>query len=227
MIMDLPTQYRLKTYARVQKGALIIFRSTRYEDLMYSITYSLKKRVCIYCEKTMHERNCTLDHRYPIDLGGISITDNLFPCCPDCNSKKCNLTHEEYLVLLSLQDHDKKAYRKQVEKKNEEIKKAIGFRLPNEWVTYSSIHDILYHRPAIEIYGLQYSKIMEHHSRYGTFPRPIVVDSEFRLLDGYNIVFFARENNIENIPVIWLENVHYLTKKQNFVVQNIANAKGQ
>jgi len=217
MIMDLPARYRLKSFARVKGKDLLIFRSTRFEDLMYSITYTLRKRVCIYCNKVMHAKGCSLDHRYPIDIGGISITNNLFPACPDCNSQKSNLTHAEYLMFMKLSDSAKKEYRQHVEEKNENIRKAIGFRLPSEWITYKLIQEVMYHKQVVELHGLRYTKTTEHYSKYGTFPRPIVVDRDFRLLDGYNIVFFAREHRIQYLPVIWLENVLYPTKRQTYV----------
>jgi len=217
MIMDLPQRYRLKTFARVRQQELLVFRSSRFEDMMFSMTYALRKRVCVYCGKVMNAKNCSLDHRYPIDIGGISITNNLFPCCPECNSVKSNLTHEEYLVFRNLPNNKKNDYRTQVQIKNENIKKAVGFRLPHEWVTYLPLQSIMYHRQSVELYGFRYTKIMEHYSMYRTFLRPAIVDYENHLLDGYNIILFARENKIEYVPAIKLSNVRYFTKRQTFV----------
>ena len=62
----------------------------------------VKKGDVLIVEKKLTQKNSTLDHRYPRDTGGISITDNLYPCCPKHNSEKGNLTHEEYLKVQRL-----------------------------------------------------------------------------------------------------------------------------
>jgi len=225
--MDLPERYSLRTFANVRQGNLLIYRSTHFEALMFSITYCLKKRVCVYCNKIMHRKNCTLDHRYPIDLGGISIPNNLFPCCSDCNATKSNLTHEEYLVLRELPIPEQYPFRVYAESVTEMFRQEIGFRLPDDWVTFESIFGVSYHRQVHEIQGLRYKKISEHYDKYGTLPRPVILDCNNRLLDGYNIIFFAREHRIEHIPVISLENVSYLTERQIFVEFDARTAKNQ
>ena len=49
---------------------------------MYRLTYMMKgDRICYYCGKTISKKEMTLDHVYPRDFGGPSITDNLVPCC--------------------------------------------------------------------------------------------------------------------------------------------------
>ena len=87
MIMELPKKFEFP-FAKVKGGILEIYRLERFEDLMYELTYALKKKRCVYCGKKLKRTNSTLDHRYPRDTGGISITNNLFPCCSKCNSNK-------------------------------------------------------------------------------------------------------------------------------------------
>ena len=45
------------------------------------------------------------------------------------------------------------------------------------------------------------------YKKYQKLPRPIIVDKNNKLLDGYNIIVFANDFNIKKIPVIKLENV--------------------
>lgn len=85
--------------------------------------------------KKLKRTNSTLDHRYPRDTGGISITNNLFPCCSKCNSDKSNLTHEEYLKVRSVSKKDRKKHVKQFTKYREKIMRKIGFKLPKNGFT--------------------------------------------------------------------------------------------
>lgn len=108
MIMELPKKFRLP-FAEVKKETLVIYKLMRYEDLMYGLTYAIKKRRCIYCGKKLSKKSSTLDHRYPRATGGISITDNLFPCCSQCNSAKGDYTHEEFQELKELSKKEQEA----------------------------------------------------------------------------------------------------------------------
>ena len=179
---------------------------------MYELTYALKKKRCVYCGKKLKCTNSTLDHRYPRDTGGISITNNLFPCCSKCNSNKGNLTHEEYLNARDLSKRDKKEYIKKLYKYREKTMKKIGFKLPKKWVTWEDINRINYKKTYPELRGKRYCKILEFYQKYKKLPRPIIVDKNNQLLDGYNIVLFARDFKIKQIPVIKLENVELINQ---------------
>ena len=211
MIMELPKKFKFP-FAEVKDGILEIYRLERFEDLMYELTYALKKKRCVYCGKKLKRTNSTLDHRYPRDTGGISITNNLFPCCSKCNSNKGNLTHEEYLNARDLSKRDKKEYIKKLYKYREKTMKKIGFKLPKKWVTWEDINRINYKKTYPELRGKRYCKILEFYQKYKKLPRPIIVDKNNQLLDGYNIVLFARDFKIKQIPVIKLENVELINQ---------------
>ena len=211
MIMELPKKFKFP-FAEVKDGILEIDRLERFEDLMYELTYALKKKRCVYCGKKLKRTNSTLDHRYPRDTGGISITNNLFPCCSKCNSNKGNLTHEEYLNARDLSKRDKKEYIKKLYKYREKTMKKIGFKLPKKWVTWEDINRINYKKTYPELRGKRYCKILEFYQKYKKLPRPIIVDKNNQLLDGYNIVLFARDFKIKQIPVIKLENVELINQ---------------
>lgn len=50
--------------------------------------------VCFYCKK---ERKLTIDHDLPLSRGGTDDIKNILPCCRPCNSKKHNMTSEEFI----------------------------------------------------------------------------------------------------------------------------------
>lgn len=210
MIMELPTNFKI-SFAEVKNGTLLIYHLTRYEDLMYELTYALKKRKCVYCGRTLNRKNSTLDHRYPRDTGGVSITNNLFPCCQDENSNKGNLTNEEFLRLgRIINKKERKKYLKTIAKHNVKVLKEKGFKLPDEWVTYDDIENIQYRKPPEDLKGKKYYRTLEFYNKYKKLPRPVVVDKNNKLLDGYNIIVFAEDFEIQRIPIIKLENVELL-----------------
>lgn len=90
MKIMLPTHYFYSSNggkAYVSKGKLYIEGNVNYERLIYNIVYSLKgKTRCYYCGKKLSAKNGTLDHKYPRCFGGISVPENLEPCCKGCNS---------------------------------------------------------------------------------------------------------------------------------------------
>ena len=206
MIIELPKKIQMP-YVSIVDGYLIIEQLVRYEDLMYELTYALKKKQCVYCGKRLKKNDRTLDHRYPRDSGGVSITDNLFPCCLDCNIHKGNLTHKEYLQFRHMGPKKQKSFQKELKKQKQKIFGKIGYVLPNKWVEFISIENIKFQKATYNFHGKKYYRILEFYKLYNKLPRPIIVDMENQLLDGYNILMFAHEFNIQYVPVIKLENV--------------------
>ena len=206
--MELPKKFEIQSYAKVENGKLYIYKLERFEDLMYELTYSSKKKKCVYCGKKLKRKNSTLDHRYPRDTGGISITNNLYPCCSRCNSDKGGLTHKEYLQIRRLnKKEEKKKLNRQFMKHKEKIMYKIGYKLPKKWITFLDINEIKYYRPEQDLRGKKYHRILMFYEKYQKLPRPIIVDINNRLLDGYNILLFAKDMKVQTIPVIKLENV--------------------
>ena len=87
-----------------------------------------------------------------------------------------------------------------------------GYILPNKWVEFKRIEDIKYHNPDCVLRGKKYHRILQFYNKYKQLPRPIIVDKEDKLMDGYNILLFAEDYEIRYIPVIVLENVIICTK---------------
>lgn len=51
MIIQLPTKFSLLPIAEVKNGNLLIYQLTRFEDLMYELTYACKKGDVLIVEK--------------------------------------------------------------------------------------------------------------------------------------------------------------------------------
>ena len=213
MIMELPKKFTYKDYAKVENGVLYIDQIKRLEEIMYELTYTLRKHICIYCGNQLKRKDCTLDHRYPRATGGVSIVNNLFITCYACNSKKDNLSHYEFLKTRNLHDKAQKKLLKKIRAGNSRKLKRTGFILPKKWVQFINISKIQYRRQD-ESYSRKkrYYKVADFWNFYHKLPRPIILDKNYVLLDGYNIIVVARDFNIETIPAIILENVEVLNK---------------
>jgi len=207
MIMDLPKKFCIKNYANVEDGILYIERLERIEDLMYELTYAMRKHRCVYCGKKLKRKNSTLDHRYPRDTGGVSIVNNLYPTCPLCNSHKSNYLHHEYLKLCQMSKDEKRKELKKFRKHREKNLKKIGYLLPKKWVEQVDLPDIRCRPPGEDLRGKKYHRIVAFWNTYHHLPKPVVIDKNNVLIDGYNLIIFARDFNIKTIPAIKLENV--------------------
>ena len=59
-------------------------------------------RKCACCGLKLNEYNSTIDHIHPRIKGGTNQIENLFPACPHCNSRKSDLSIEEYREYIHL-----------------------------------------------------------------------------------------------------------------------------
>ena len=75
--------------AVVEGNLLYIYRPVDFRELMYALTNAIydEGRICYYCGAEITEKQRTMDHKYPQDFGGPTITDNLVPTCKKCNTK--------------------------------------------------------------------------------------------------------------------------------------------
>ena len=198
MIMELPKKFN-RPFAEVVDGTLIIYQLMRYDNLMYELAYAQRKKKCVYCGQKLRFKERTIDHRFPRDTGGVSITNNLFPCCSECNSDKGNLTHKEYMECKDMRKREHKEYVKQARKNKEKILERIGYVLPHKWVEFIKLSDVNCKEPKYVSRGKKYYRILEFYNQYKKVPRPIIVDRENQLLDGYNIILFAKLFNSSKV----------------------------
>ena len=88
------------------------------------------------------------------------------------------------------------------------MKKLYSPIIPESWFTYENIDKIIVH-PSRDrnTKGKSYKKVEKNYKKYKRLYRPVIVDRNFKLLDGFNTLVFAQENSITEIPTIILENV--------------------
>ena len=63
--------------------------------------------VCQHCQKKVPPAQLTMDHLVPLARGGLSVKNNLVPCCKECNSKKKLATPVD-LLLRQIEEEKKR-----------------------------------------------------------------------------------------------------------------------
>ena len=80
--------------------------------------------------------------------------------------------------------------------------------LPSDWISKKKIQEIIVRFDFSQEYKrAQYRKVEKFYKEYKHLPKPIIVDKQGFLLDGFISLMFAKDNNLRNLPVIVLENV--------------------
>lgn len=219
MIMDLPRKFSIgdakqKNDACIENGILKIRKTASFRYVIYELTFLLRggKHRCRYCNKKIENQKVTMDHLYPQDMGGPTITNNLLPCCQSCNSEKSDMTSKEYKEYLKFKKEGKhKEFVKQLSLKKEDIRKNKEYQIPQEWICEKPISTIFVEvRLEDSTQTSKYKKVKEFYSQYGYFQKPIVIDKNGFLLDGFYTVVFAKDHQIATIPAIQLENVEVI-----------------
>lgn len=125
MIMDLPSNYTLSSSngrkeIYIENSILVIRNVAYFRKSVYDMTYELKggKHHCSYCNNNFNKNKVTLDHMYPQDMGGPTITNNLIPVCTKCNSEKSNMTLEE-------------------------LRRQKKYQIPEEWISEKELSKII------------------------------------------------------------------------------------
>lgn len=213
MIIELPKKFSYadkktgQIRAIVSNKILYIKHGTDLENIMYSLAYSMNETFeCYYCKKIITKEKITIDHVYPKNFGGVDITNNFKFACKKCNSEKSDFNNEEYAIYRELPKKQRRKFRKTTMRKKEQIRKKVGYDLPEQWVVMKNVSDIKV-RNAVRCLGKTYNNIQKQYEQYGTFMKPIITDMDLNLIDGYNTYRYAINNNIKIVPVIVLENV--------------------
>ena len=216
MIIELPREFTFfnetgEIVAYVENGILKLKNTASYKKVMFELTYEMKGRKrCCYCERTVDKKEMTLDHVYPRDFGGPSITDNLVPCCQEWNSDKNNFTHQQYKeILLARQNGTAKQLKEEFYKKQEELRKQKKYNLPEHWIEEVKLSElrILYLDSFNYKATKKYNDSKKFYNMYEMLRRPIVVDRKNNILDEFILYLFARDKKLEKVPIIKLENV--------------------
>lgn len=214
MNIELPEKFNYGNQARLEDGILKLPSGVSWREFMYRLATANKGRCCWYCGKKLRKEEITMDHLYPQDLGGPTISNNLAPTCSECNNKKGNLTEKQFREFLKAPASKKKEIKSKFIARNELHKKQRGYFLPRDWITTRRIDNILVTWIMSEAYtGKRYQRIEKFYKAYLKLPYPIVVDRNNYLLDGFLILMFAKNHNISRIPTIVLDNVEIVLNK--------------
>lgn len=196
-----------KRTAYVDDGVLYIEGDVNYENLMYSLAYSISGySECVYCGQKLKKETRTLDHLYPRCWGGVSIPDNLVPCCSSCNSQKSNMDADQYDEWLRLDPSKKSAaYAKFVAENEKEMDNR--FLLPENWLSSFEVASVIDELDfeVIERFGNE--KIELYYQLHGYYPRPIIVSKNNWVFKGIHILYHAKTNGIKTISCVRLDNV--------------------
>ena len=218
MIIEIPKGYvftkKEDIIAFEENGILKMYaRYLRFEDLMYDITYETKGRErCYYCGRKIMPNKITLDHIYPRSLGGPTIPQNLIPACKNCNEKKGNMTPEQHKIYQRFQGLPQQREFKQDFENFRTFQEKWCHILPEEWISSSKISGLLLPIDLQDTSTDKYRKTDEFYARTKQFPKPIIVDCNGFVLDGFTEVLYAKNNVITEIPTIILENVEVIFK---------------
>ena len=214
MNIELPSKNLRANNFIIKDGILFIRNRWSLKQVMSSLTYQMKgRRKCFYCHEKFLPSQMTLDHLYPQEIGGPTITNNLVPCCNECNGRKANMTQEEYFVFSHLGSTDEKLkYSIELNKKRKELQKKGLYELPTEWIQEITTKMIKFH--TTEISEEEYSRKQEIFLEYGHLPKPIVIDRKMNLVDGFHWLIVARNYDLKTVPAIKLENVELVGAKR-------------
>lgn len=217
MIIELPKKYEYRSdknnvLAEVLNGELIIRGRVSFRKIMYDLTYSLKgSEFCYYCGRKIPEKKVTLDHKYPKDIGGPTVPDNMEISCEHCNCEKGNMTYAQYIEYRMLDSKEQNKLKYFVSRHREQMRLIHKYELPEGWITSIELSSIIVEWFLKGQYkGEKYNNIKEFYEKYGCFQKPIVVNRSNYLFDGFTQMIYARDIGLKTVPAIILENVRIL-----------------
>ena len=150
MIIEIPRSYTFikdeSIIAFEEDGILKYYaRKGKFSHVMYDLTYELKGGYrCHYCGAEVESsRKMTLDHVYPVSLGGPTIPQNLVPSCRTCNGQKENMTPQQFEVYRNLKDEDQKRKFLKEYWSIKSFQERWLHILPEEWISQTPISDLL------------------------------------------------------------------------------------
>ena len=218
MIIDLPKSFCMRCPtspkgAYVEDGILKIRRDASFRKAMSEIAYEMKGRYrCCYCKQPVLAEEITIDHMYPQEFGGPTISNNLLPSCKKCNNEKGNLNTSQYKAYLKAKKEGKaKVFRKNIDKYQDFLRKWMEFGIPAEWLTEKEISQLIVIFDLEESYkDKKYYKIAKYYETYHHFQKPVIIDRQGFVLDGFLAVMYAKNVGLKKVPVIQLENVEII-----------------
>jgi len=144
---------------------------------------------------------------FPRCWGGISIPDNLVPCCYNCNIEKSSMNAEQYERWKSIKDSEErsKIFAKYAKINESDMKEQ--FMLPYGWVTQFEISTVVDKIDFEQIERFGNEKIELYYQLHGYYPRPLVVTANNWILKGIHILYHAKIHGIKKVSCVRLDNV--------------------
>lgn len=217
MNIKLPKEFfmedkRKNQRAFIENGILKISKFTPFRKVMIEMSYILKGRAkCCYCKKKKTKEEMAIDHVYPSDFGGPTITNNLLPSCKGCNNKKRNMTYDQYMEYLKAEEQGwERLYYKTLQEQQQTIREREHYQIPKKWITEVETEQIVARMDLDDYQGRKYKTLEDFYFKHGFLQRPIVVDRRMFLLDGFCELMVAKNHNIKKVPVIRLDNVEVI-----------------
>ena len=218
MIIELPRSFFIKGQnnskgAFIEDGMLKISRDISFRRVMTELTYQIKGRNrCCYCGKRIEGDEMTIDHMYPQAFGGPTITNNMLPSCKKCNTEKGNLNTSQYKAFLKAKENGElEEFKKKIKKYQDFIRKWIEFDIPQEWLSEKEISNIIVIFNLDENYkSKKYQKIAKYYEEYNHFQKPVIIDKNGFVLDGFLAVMYAKNTGLGEVPVIQLDHVEII-----------------
>lgn len=216
MTITLPKTFEFRENgfeAHIDEHKRLIMSRSGFEKIMYALTYQLKgNKYCYYCGKNLDDEDRTLDHQYPRDFGGISIPNNLVPCCKKCNEEKGNMNEVEYYdyKLVKGDSAKKELFIEELFKKRNIHREQFGVALPYDWFDLQSEYSVLAPITSVDKYksNKQYIRISDLYETYHRICRPVVITKNGIVVDGFLALMFAKNLPYKvEIPFITLDNV--------------------
>lgn len=218
MIIELPRKFFMEGQnnskgAFIEDGVLKISRDVSFRRVMTEITYQIKgKHRCCYCREKIGKDEVTIDHMYPQEFGGPTITNNMLPSCKKCNNEKGNLNTSQYKAFLKAKEKGEiDEFKKKIKQYQNYIREWIEFDIPQEWLGVEEISSLIVIFDLDENYkSKKYQKIVKYYEKYQHFQKPIIIDKNGFVLDGFLAVMYAKNTGIKKLPVIQLDNVEII-----------------
>ena len=209
-------EYRNKSQigiAYVKDGTLYI-DGVGFEAVMRAITYAIKgDDTCYYCGRELTDKNRSLDHMYPRRWGGVSIPDNLIPCCRCCNYEKDGMTYAQYQKYRKIRGKTpKKEFYQECEQGNVKILKRAKFVIERNWIEVFPLGELLKTVKFSALDKRKYCKMSAYYRHWGQYPHPVILSSNHRVLKGNHILYHAKAIGRKSVIAIVLENVVLLDK---------------
>lgn len=190
--------------AEEENDILKLYRPSLFKDIMYDMTYKLKGTKCIYCGKKAN----SMDHGYPQDFGGPTITNNLYPTCKLCNNKKANMLREEYSEYLEITDKEKRAeFMENLKQIQKDRREGLLDDFPKEWISEKRFSVITVKFYIEEPLGSKYRRFTNYLNTHNRHKNGIVLSSNGVVLDGFNIILVGKVKGRSDYNQHILENV--------------------